>query len=384
MAMKVQTPPRYAEFFCGGGMVRAALDASWDCVLANDIDPEKCASYACNFGDAGLIERDIAAVSPSILHHPIDLYWASSPCQDFSLAGKGLGLGGARSGVFDTWLAKVGEAISAGFAPKIIAFENVVGLLSRRHGADFTHVVRGLSALGYRVGALEIDAKAFLPQSRPRLFVIAVRLDIDVGPLIAEGAGGVFHTPKIQKYIAAAPADVRDAWCWWDHPAPAGQPRSLASVLEAKPDTRWFERAEIDALIAMMSEPSLQRLARARATGQTEICTVYKRGRPDASGKTRQRAELRFDGVAGCLRTPAGGSSRQTVLIVRGASIKARLLSSREAARLMGLPESYILPERYNQTYKLAGDGVAVPIVQYLDQTLFQAVLQARSSRVAA
>jgi len=89
----------------------------------------------------------------------------------------------------------------------------------------------------------------------------------------------------------------------------------------------------------------------------------------------RQRAEVRFDGVAGCLRTPAGGSSRQTVLLVHGNQIKARLLSRREVARLMGLPASYRMPERYNDAYRIAGDGVVVPIVKYLDEHVFQPVL---------
>jgi DNA (cytosine-5)-methyltransferase 1 len=56
-----------------------------------------------------------------------------------------------------------------------------------------------------------------------------------------------------------------------------------------------------------------------------------------------QRAEVRFDDISGCLRTPAGGSSRQTVLIVEGKQVRSRLLSPREAARLMGVPDDYPL-----------------------------------------
>ncbi len=384
MVSNLQKTPRYAEFFCGGGMVRAALDGVWDCVLANDIDPEKCMSYAENWGGSALVQGDVAALAASHLHQPIDLYWASSPCQDFSLAGKGLGLRGARSGVFDVWISKVQDAVASGFAPKIIAFENVVGLLSRKSGADFTHVVRALSALGYQVGALEIDAKVFLPQSRPRLFVIAVRADIDVSGMLDDQPNGLFHTAKVQKYMATAPRDIKKSWCWWRHAQPDVQIASLASVLVDAPDTRWLDRREVANLVSMMSAPSLGRLAQAKASGRPEVCTIYKRGRPDASGIVRQRAELRFDGFAGCLRTPAGGSSRQTILLVEGNQLRARLLSSREVARLMGLPETYKLPPRYNQTYKLAGDGVAVPIVQYLDQVIFQAALAAKSKQAAA
>ena len=111
---------------------------------------------------------------------------------------------------------------------------------------------------------------------------------------------------------------------------------------------------------------------------------VYKRGRRNSEGKIRQRAEVRFDGLAGCLRTPGGGSSRQTVLIVGRGQVRARLLSVREAARLMGLPETYKLPEKYNQGYKLSGDGVAVPIISYLRDELFEPLLAAQSEQVAA
>jgi DNA (cytosine-5)-methyltransferase 1 len=88
-----------------------------------------------------------------------------------------------------------------------------------------------------------------------------------------------------------------------------------------------------------------------------------------------QRAEIRFDDVAGCLRTPAGGSSRQTIMLIDGKKVRSRLLSPREAARLMGLPEEYVLPNNYNEAYHLAGDGVAVPVVSFLAMNIFEPIL---------
>jgi DNA (cytosine-5)-methyltransferase 1 len=94
-----------------------------------------------------------------------------------------------------------------------------------------------------------------------------------------------------------------------------------------------------------------------------------------------QRAEIRFDEVSGCLRTPAGGSSRQVILIVDGPSIKARLISSRETARLMGLPDDYKLPENYNEAYHLTGDGVVIPVVRHLAAHIFEPILDASELR---
>jgi len=111
------------------------------------------------------------------------------------------------------------------------------------------------------------------------------------------------------------------------------------------------------------------------------VGAVYKRTRADENGERRQRAEVRFDDIAGCLRTPVGGSSRQTILAVDGENVKSRLLSPREAARLMGLPDSYLLPRNYNDAYHLAGDGLAVPVVRFLAANLLEPLLAATAAK---
>ena len=91
-----------------------------------------------------------------------------------------------------------------------------------------------------------------------------------------------------------------------------------------------------------------------------------------------QRAEIRFDDIAGCLRTPAGGSSRQVIMVVNGKSVRSRLISPRETARLMGISDSYALPSNYNEAYHLTGDGVAVPVVRHLARHIFEPLLAVR------
>jgi len=111
---------------------------------------------------------------------------------------------------------------------------------------------------------------------------------------------------------------------------------------------------------------------------------IYKRTRPTQSGDKIQRAEVRFDDISGCLRTPSGGSSRQVVIIVEGKSVKARLISSRETARLMGLDENYILPKNYNEAYHLTGDGVVVPVVRHLAEHVFEPLLSLAGQQAMA
>ena len=67
-------------------------------------------------------------------------------------------------------------------------------------------------------------------------------------------------------------------------------------------------------------------------------------------------------------------------MFVEGRSVKARLISSRESARLMGLPDNYKLPKNYNEAYHLTGDGVVVPVVRHLAKHLFEPMLEGRSN----
>ena len=132
----------------------------------------------------------------------------------------------------------------------------------------------------------------------------------------------------------------------------------------------------------MMSDANRRKVSATQLEGQRVVGAVYRRTRPDEKGIKQQRAEVRFDGLAGCLRTPGGGSSRQTIIVVEGGNIRSRLLSSREAARLMGLPDTYKMPRRYNEAYHLAGDGVCVSVVRFLASVLLEPLADAQARKL--
>jgi hypothetical protein len=134
----------------------------------------------------------------------------------------------------------------------------------------------------------------------------------------------------------------------------------------------------------MMSGINREKLDKAQGAGRRMVGAVYKRTRLDEAGRKAQRAEIRFDDIAGCLRTPAGGSSRQTIVVVDGKNVRSRLISPRETARLMGLPEDYGLPSNYNEAYHLTGDGVAVPVVRHLAEHIFEPLLAPRDALAQA
>ncbi|MDP1912893.1 DNA cytosine methyltransferase [Brevundimonas sp.] len=385
-SVRPSSPGGYYEFFAGGGMVRAGLGETWRCLFANDFDPAKAAAYHANWGDAGLRLGDIAGLIAADLPGAADLMWGSFPCQDLSLAGAGAGLGGKRSGTFHDFWSLARALAAEGRAPRIVAVENVCGTLTSHRGRDFEAICRTFADAGYRCGALVINADRFLPQSRPRLFVIGVHEDTAVDPtLMSPLPEGPFHTPALRRAVERLPVALRARMVWWRLPEPETPVAGLASVIEPAPsDVRWHSAAETARLLALMSPRNLAKVEAARRTGERCVGGLYRRTRRDAAGGRIQRAEVRFD-IAGCLRTPGGGSSRQTLLVVKGGQVRSRLMSARETARLMGLPDSYRLPGSYSAACHLTGDGVAVPVVRHLAQWLLEPLLaaQARLRRAA-
>jgi len=376
----------FYEFFAGGGMVRAGLGSDWQCLFANDFDPKKGAAYAANWGARELTVDDVRKVRAEDLPGNPDLVWGSFPCQDLSLAGSGAGLKGERSGTFYPFWDVIHGLIKDGRAPTVIAVENVCGALTSRGGKDFEAICKTFSESGYRYGALVINADIFLPQSRPRLFVIGVRKDVGIpSTLISSTPSEPFHPRGLIRAADFLPKRVRDDLIWWKVRTPQPRTQAFVDLIEDEPrGVAWHSPAETLRLLAMMSPAHRGKVDAAMRAGRRIVGGVYKRTRIDEGGRKVQRAEVRFDDTAGCLRTPAGGSSRQVILIVEGSRIRSRLISARETARLMGLDDSYLLPERYNEAYHLTGDGVAVPVVRHLAQHLFEPVLAATAQMKAA
>lgn len=379
---------KFYEFFAGGGMARMGLGPNWTCLFSNDFDHKKSNTYRQNWGGDEFLTRDIRNVTTSDLPEQCDLAWGSFPCQDLSLAGGGAGLKGDRSGTFwPFWglMTKLGEE---GRSPKIIALENVCGTLTSHNGKDFSAICSALNKANYKCGAVVVDAALFVPQSRPRLFIIAVRNDIILPvTLFNEDPTPAWHSRIIGKAYGNLTPDTKKSWVWWNIPKPPTRNTCFVDLIEEQPtDVAWHTKEETKRLLAMMSDINRAKVKKAKCAGRRMAGTIYKRTRRDENGYKVQRAEVRFDDIAGCLRTPAGGSSRQLIIIIDGNAIKSRLISSRETARLMGLPEEYHLPENYNEAYHLTGDGVVVPVVRHLAEHLFEPILALNTvrSRVAA
>ncbi|HEM7896883.1 TPA: DNA cytosine methyltransferase [Burkholderia cenocepacia] len=381
---------RFYEFFAGGGMARAGLGEGWQCLFANDFDHKKGITYRQNWGDGELLTGDVRQVKPENLPDRANLIWGSFPCQDLSLAGAGAGLKGDRSGTFWPFFDVVKGLIADNRAPDIIALENVVGTLHSHEGKDFAAICTALDRAGYRFGAMVIDAALFVPQSRPRLFVVGIRKDLPIpDALVRQDASPLYHPKALLTALDKLTAKARQNWVWWQLPTPDRREAVFADLIEESPTgVKWHTTAETQRLLAMMSDVNLAKVEKAKkaskSTGRRMVGAIYRRTRRDEQGNKVQRAEVRFDDVAGCLRTPSGGSSRQLIMVIDGSKVRTRLISSRETARLMGLPDEYELPENYNEAYHLTGDGVAVPVVRHIAANLFEPILAVQPPLVRA
>lgn len=375
----------FYEFFAGAGTVRLGLGANWNCLFSNDFDTSKARAYRTNFGHDVLRCADIATLDTEDLPGRADLAWASFPCVDLSSAGVGAGISGMRSSVFwDFW--RLMEGLCAqGHGPSVVVIENVPGLATSNGGTDIVHVCRALAGTGYRYGPLIVDAALFVPQSRPRLFIIAARDDVAIPrELRSNTPSPMWHPRPLRGLLEILERSEAARWVWWRlHRPPRRQIHLHDLIEEASEDAVWDDMSKTKRLLEMMSGRSRERIRHAQRAGTPVIGCAYRRIRSSGIGKI-QVAEVRTDGLAGCLRMPTGGSSRQIVIRIEGDEIRSRLLSPREAARLMGIPDSYRLPSSFSHAYGLAADAVVVPAVRFLAQAIIEPLLRSNAGAAAA
>jgi DNA (cytosine-5)-methyltransferase 1 len=369
------------EFFSGGGLVRLGLGDRWRYLGSVDNDQRKITAYTENFGVEGVRHDDVRNIGPTDIPERPDLIWASFPCVDVSIAGSRDGLDGSSSGAFWPCWRTIRQLVDQGRGPHVIALENVRGLISSHGGKDFASVVGALCSAGYRVGAVLVDAALFLPQSRKRVFIVAVHSGVSIpAGLTVATPTSPFHTPDILRAAAALPAAVRKSWVWWSVPIPTPMTARLSDLIDTATDnTVWHAATETQVLVDSMGIHDLRRLKAAQATDGPTIGTIYVRMRPGVMGRSRT-ACVRTDGFASCLVTPAGRGSSQMIMAVEGDTVRTRYMSAAEGAKLMGIPETYRLPRAYNATFRIFGDGVAVPVVTHLARYLLEPLVEASLS----
>ncbi|MGC8657648.1 MAG: DNA mismatch endonuclease Vsr [Desulfomonilaceae bacterium] len=351
-----------AEFFAGIGLIRLALERrGWKIVYANDRDLAKRDMYLGHFQEEPHLFdcEDIHRISAGTIPQ-VSLATASFPCNDISLAGSRSGLKGRESSAFWGFIRIVHEMGDR--RPPLILLENVVGFMSSNKGEDLRAALLALNRLGYFVDMFVVDASWFVPQSRQRLFVIgqihneSFNCEDKIGSNIAEDR---FRPKKLIKFIHNN-NDI--LWSIGSLPDVEPSKSRLADVVEDLPDNapEWWSQRRTDYLVSQMNPKHKSLVIEMVSGDKWSYGTVFRRTR---TGKSM--AEIRIDGIAGCLRTPRGGSARQILFKAGHGKFVARLLTPLECARLMGV-DDYNFSVSKNKALFGFGDAVCVPAIEWI------------------
>ncbi|AWK40553.1 DNA (cytosine-5-)-methyltransferase [Photorhabdus laumondii subsp. laumondii] len=342
------------EFFAGIGLARAGLElAGIKTLWANDYDINKKAMYEGQWGGNELLLADVHSLCGDDLP-TVDVAWSSSPCTDLSLAGKRAGLrGGRESSAFFGFTRLIAEMKER--KPKVIALENVTGLASSHNREDLRAAAKEFNSLGYAVDAITLDARRFIPQSRPRLFLIGAQYPIDGGEqdtcLRPDWLAWLHEDAEIRTFMMPLPK------------APDLLSEGLTREIEQMPhnDPRWWGGDRVKRFVDSMAPVQRERLEAFIELPNMTARTAYRRTRNGIPVW-----EMRAEDVSGCLRTARGGSSKQAVVIMGGGSVKIRWMTGLEYARLMGAGWYSLDNMRDSQVHYGFGDAVAVPVVGWI------------------
>jgi len=350
------------------GLESAGFRVTW----ANDNEPKKKAMYDCQFGRStkeSFVLGDIAKIRVEDVPGDAKLGWASFPCTDLSLAGQRAGLSGHQSGTFWHFVRLMDELGDR--RPEVVVLENVVGFASSHGGDDLTTAVRAFNSLGYSIDVLTIDARRFLPQSRPRLFLVGIQDPPDDVPepnseLRPDWLQWVFGDKSLRTHRALLPAP----------PPPLTEGFSDIVETMSTEDERWWDESRCETFVASLSPTQLERVAALWHSPDIKYRTAYRRTRNGTPVW-----EVRPDDIAGCLRTARGGSSKQAVVRLGDNCLQARWMTPLEYARLMGAEDYDMSAVRDSQALFGFGDAVAVPAVAWLAENYLMPVISGKIAR---
>ena len=319
---------KFIDLCSGIGGFRLAIEAAGgQCVFSSEID--RCARevYHANFGE--LPSGDITKIqAEDVPDH--DLLCAGFPCQPFSLSGKRLGFEDATRGTIVFDIVRIAKAKR----PAAILLENVKGLMSHDNGRTLATIVGALEEIGYRVTTPKVlNASLYgCPTTRERVFIVAIRSDLSATS---------FRFPE-----------------------PTNEPVCLADKL--LPDS------ETDRWVVSGRNVFIDTDAVTRAAGKVALEPV-RVGLVDDRNAQGYRIYGAF-GHAITLCAHGGGIGAKTGLY--WINDRVRRLDPRECLRVMGYPDSFVIPPsvKPEQVRTLTGNSVVVPLVRRVYESILAAL----------
>jgi DNA (cytosine-5)-methyltransferase 1 len=397
----------FVDLFAGIGGFHAALSAlGGRCVYASEIDSAASEVYSANWGlkPSGDITVDANDTVMNVPHH--DVLAAGFPCQPFSKSGAQRGMDETRGTLYWNILRIIQER-----KPKIVLLENVRNLAGPRHLHEWQVIVETLRAEGYRVSSQPAVFSPHLlpperggrPQVRERVFITATYL------------GQVEAEVEVAPPFTNRPVDGWDPTTWHLESDLLLDPDVMVDGCDLSPAERLWINAWDDFVQLMWEAREGRRLpgfplwadewvdiAALKVPESTpkwkadylrknaEFYTAHKRVidkwarrwgiYTDSFPPSRRKLEWQAQDTPSLWQTvmhfrPSGIRAKAPTYVPALVAItqtsvvgpRERRLSTREAARLQGLPDWFDFGEqRSSLTYKQLGNGVSVGAVWYV------------------
>jgi DNA (cytosine-5)-methyltransferase 1 len=379
-------PLRYLSLFSGIGGFDLGFDrAGMVCAGQVEIDDYCRRVLAKHWPDVPRL-NDVREVNGDEFGS-IDLICGGFPCQDVSVAGRRAGLAGERSGLWHEFHRLIDRV-----KPRVVAIENVPGLLSSNGGRDFATVLRGLVECGYGVAWRILDAQYFgVPQRRRRVFIVGSLGDGRAAEILFEregGGGGVAprrgQGSDIARDVATSLRHGGGNGRGYNLDAEAGltvAPFDLAQITSRVNRTTvnaggpaWPLNTSAQAHIAYVTTHALTAEghdASEDGTGRQNLIPVLaftERTRPD--GRTFEAQE----DLAYALTNPGSGGRTHSRQIAGGFGV--RRLTPVECERLQGFPDGHTEGQSDSARYRQLGNAIAVPVAEWLGRRIAEAQQQ--------
>ena len=364
---------KFLELCAGIGGFRQALEnLGCECVGWSEIDKYAIKLYSawyndnCNFGDVTKINAETLP--------DFDLLVGGFPCQAFSIAGKRMGFDDTRGTIFFDFarIMKVKK-------PKFAIFENVKGLLNHDGGKTYETILQTLNELGYDAQWGILNTKFHgLPQNRERVYIVANLRERSSTKILFERGDGI--TDKVERTEQSIIGDYYTENGKTHQWGGVIGDESIAPCLMAGEykSPRIVKIGDIDGLNTQYSRvydsEGISATINAQGGGLGAKTGLYKVGAID--GVFRLKQGNRVYGVNGKARTicaEGGGYGGYTGLYTNSEQTKVRRLTPKECFRLQGFKDEmvelgYKLGISDTQLYKMAGNAVSVPVVEWVAQ----------------
>ncbi|HAT1597531.1 TPA: DNA (cytosine-5-)-methyltransferase [Legionella pneumophila] len=338
----------FIDLFAGIGGIRLGFEEiGGECIFTSEWDRYSQKTYRANFNDHHPVVGDITKVDTDLIPDH-DVLLAGFPCQPFSLAGvsKKNSLGRAHGFECNTQgtLFFDVERIIAAKKPKAFLLENVKNLKSHDGGKTFAVIMETLKKkLGYHVHTMIIDANGFVPQHRERIFIVGFKENMPFSwdKLNRPARGTVLMKDILHPEDGSETAEP---------PYTAGK-KAIVNKDFILTDRLWnYLQAYKE-----KHEAKGNGFGFGLTTGEDTARTLSARYHKDGS----------------------------EILIHRGKNKNPRRLTPRECARLMGYPDSFVIPVSNTQAYRQFGNSVVVPVIQEIAKIMKPHIQEMTSRKTA-